>query len=311
MRNISISTQRAGFLLAFLGALLFTSKGIVAKLLYREGVDATTVMGLRMLLSAPVFALIAAWSWGRKPALTAQDGLKILGLGFVGYYLSSFLSFAGLQYISAGLERLVMFLNPTVVLLMGWVWFKRRINRRQWLSMGFCYLGIVAVFWNDAHVTGDVSVIALGTSLIFASTLTYGVYMLLSGEMVSKYGSLRLVSLAMLASTLFTMTHYALSRPFIELFVQSASVWRLSAINALFCTVFPVTLMMLAIQRLGAGPVSQMGMVGPVATVGLSYWILGEPITGLQVLGTALVIVGIVVLSRQKTNSTDNKNVEA
>ena len=303
MRSFNLRSDQVGLLLALAGALFFTSKGIVAKLLYREGVDATTVMGLRMLLSAPLFALIASLTWRSTPALTGSDGLKILGLGFVGYYVSSFLSFAGLQYISAGLERLVMFLHPTVVLLMGWVWFKRRISAHQWLSMGFCYAGIVAVFWNDVHVSGDANAIALGTALIFGSTLTYGVYMLLSGEMVSKYGSLRLVSLAMLASTLFTLTHYAIARPFTELFAQAPTVWRLSAINAVFCTVFPVTLMMLAIKRLGAGPVSQMAMVGPVATLGLGYWILGEPITGLQVLGTALVMVGIVVLSRIKPRS--------
>ena len=296
-----LNARQTGFLIALTGACLFASKGIVAKLLYREGVDATTLMALRMLMSAPVFALIALFNWRSLPALSGLDLLKIAGLGFIGYYLSSFLSFLGLQYVSAGLERLILFLNPTLILLLNWLWFGRRVSKSQWASMGVCYLGIVAVFWNDVHVSGDHTAVLLGSALVLASAVSYALYLLLSGEMVARYGSLRLVSLAMLTSTAYKLGHCAVMHPDGALFTQTAAVWKLASFNAIFCTVIPVTLLMIAVKRLGAGTTAQLGMVSPVATIGFSAVLLNEPITGLQILGTLLAIGGIVILARAKT----------
>lgn len=294
-------------MLAIVGGILFAAKGILAKLLYREGIDATTLMGLRMLLSAPFFACIALYTWRQSPQLVVSDIPKIAGLGFIGYYLSSYLSFLGLEYVSAGLERLILFLNPTVVLLLGMLLFKRRVSSQQWWSMVLAYAGIVLVFWNDIHM-GDAptSRVATGAAIVFAAALTYGFYLLVSGEVVKRYGSLRLVSLAMLASTVYTMIHYTWlsdAGTLGALFVQSRAVWTLSAINALFCTVLPVSILMIAVSRLGAGTAAQAGMVGPVATIFLAHFFLGEAITALQIAGTALVLAGIVVLGRVKDGS--------
>ncbi len=286
------------------GAVLFAAKGVLAKLMYREGIDATTLLALRMLLSAPFFAAMAAYTWRNEPQLIPSDTLKIAGLGFIGYYLSSYLSFLGLEYISVGLERLILFLNPTVVLLLGMVLYKRRVSGQQWLSMALAYAGIVLVFWNDTHASGaPTSQIATGAAIVFASALTYGLYLLLSGEVVKRYGSLRLVSLAMLVSTAYTMVHYVVlgaNHNLASLLVQTPAVWTLSLLNAVLCTVLPVSLLMLAVARLGAGTAAQAGMVGPVATLFLGYFFLNETITVLQMVGTALVMAGMVVLGRAK-----------
>jgi drug/metabolite transporter (DMT)-like permease len=311
-----ISPRNTALGIAVIGAFLFAAKGVIAKLLYREGIDATTLLGLRMLLSAPFFALIAAYTWRNEPRLTLHDGWKIAGLGFIGYYLSSYLSFWGLEYVSVGLERLILFLNPTVVLLLGMVFYQRRVSRQQWLSMALAYAGIVLVFWNDTHTaqagTGAASAangrVLIGALIVFASALTYGLYLLLSGEAVKRYGSLRLVSLAMLVSTVYTMIHYSIvsaaagTGGLRHLWLQSGTVWALSGVNAVFCTVIPVTLLMVAVSRLGAGTAAQAGMVGPVATIFLAYGVLGEAITPLQLAGTALVMAGMVVLGRIKVS---------
>jgi drug/metabolite transporter (DMT)-like permease len=305
--KFTISPRHFALLLAIVGAILFAAKGVLAKLMYREGIDATTLLALRMLLSAPFFAAMAAYTWADKPALVRSDTLKIAGLGFIGYYLSSYLSFLGLEYVSVGLERLILFLNPTVVLLLGMLLYKRRVSGQQWLSMGLAYAGIVLVFWNDTHMdnSGDASTtrIATGAAIVFASALTYGLYLLLSGEAVKRYGSLRLVSLAMLVSTGYTMVHFVVlgeQHSLASLFVQTPTVWGLSLINAVFCTVLPVSMLMVAVSRLGAGTAAQAGMIGPVATIFLGYFFLGEAITVLQMLGTALVMAGMVVLGRVK-----------
>jgi drug/metabolite transporter (DMT)-like permease len=291
-------------LIAVIGAILFAAKGVLAKLMYREGIDATTLLGLRMLLSAPLFAVMAAYTWKDEPRLVRGDALKIAGLGFIGYYLSSYLSFLGLEYVSVGLERLILFLNPTVVLLLGMLLYKKQVSNAQWLSMALAYAGILLVFWNDTHVVGaPTATIALGALIVFASALTYGFYLLQSGEVVKRYGSLRLVSLAMLVSTVYTMVHYAVLSPHHDLsllLVQTPTVWTLSAVNAVFCTVLPVSLLMVAVSRLGAGTAAQAGMIGPVATIFLPYFLLDESITSLQMAGTALVMAGMVVLGRLK-----------
>ncbi len=302
-----MSPRHIALSLAIVGAVLFAAKGVLAKLMYREGIDSTTLLALRMLLSVPFFAAMALATWSNEPRLQRGDILKIAGLGFIGYYLSSYLSFLGLEYVSVGLERLILFLNPTVVLLLGMVLYKKRVSAQQWFSMALAYAGIVLVFWNDTHVAGaPIATIALGASIVFASALTYGFYLLQSGEVVKRYGSLRLVSLAMMVSTVYTMVHYvAMSQhhDLTRLFIQTSTVWTLSLINALFCTVVPVTMLMVAVARLGAGTAAQAGMVGPVATIFLAYFFLDEAITPLQLAGTALVMAGIVVLSRLKSNS--------
>ena len=280
--------------------MFFSTKAVIAKLLYREGIDAVTLIALRMLLSLPVFLAVAAWTWRREPRLDVRDLARIFGLGLLGYYLSSMLDFLGLQYVSAGLERLILFLTPSFVLLIGLLAWGRKATRRQWLSLVVAYAGIVLVFWHDVSLGGEG--VVLGSALVAGAAISYALYLLLSGELLARVGPLRLVALAMTVSTAACLLQYALLRPFPGLFQQSLPVWQLSLLNASLCTVLPVFLTMISVGRIGAGPSAQAGMIGPVSTLFLAAWLLGEPVTALQLAGTGLVLAGMLVLSlRQPT----------
>lgn len=287
-----------GLTIAVVGAVFFSAKAIVAKLLYREGIDAVTLIALRMLLAAPFFLAIALYTFKREPRISRTDAARIVVLGLLGYYLSSFLDFLGLQYISAGLERLILFLTPSFVLLLTIFVMKRHVTGREWLSLAVAYAGIVLVFWHDVRVGGDQ--VLLGGALVFGAAFSYAVYLIMSGEMVQRLGSLRLVSLAMLVSTAACLVQFAVLRPFPALFVQTPAVWGYSLLNATLCTVLPVILTMMAVARIGAGSAAQAGMIGPVSTLFLAYWVLAEPITSLQLAGTALVMGGILILTQKK-----------
>jgi drug/metabolite transporter (DMT)-like permease len=296
--NKTETTYLSGLSLAVIGAVFFSGKAIVAKLLYRHGIDAVTLIGLRMLLSAPVFFGVAIWTWRATPRLGAFDLARIGVLGLLGYYGSSMLDFQGLQYITAGLERLILFLTPSFVLLIGFFAYRRTVMLRQWLSLLCAYAGIVLVFWHDLQIGGGS--VMTGGALVLGAALAYAIYLLLSGELLARVGTLRLVALAMSSSSIACLVQYAVLRPFPTLFDQSAAVWELSVVNASLCTVVPVFVTMIAVSRLGAGLTAQAGMIGPVSTLFLGWWLLGEPITQLQLAGTALVLGGIFLLSTGK-----------
>ncbi|MBP0622150.1 DMT family transporter [Cupriavidus consociatus] len=292
------SPQRAGLAIAAVGAVLFSAKAIVAKLMYRYNVDAVMVLTLRMLFAVPLFMAIGWWQSRRLASLSWVDRGRVVFLGFIGYYLSSFLDFIGLQYITAGLERLILFLTPSFVLLATALVFRRPIRSRQWLSLLLAYAGIVLVFAHDLDVSG--SQVWLGGALVLGSAMTYAVYLILSGELVRRIGSLRLVAYAMCVSTACCVIQYvALGRPVAEL-AQPAPVMWLSLVNAVFCTVLPVSMTMVAVARIGAPLASQAGMIGPVSTLLLGYWLLGEPVSGVQLAGGALVLGGMYLLSAKR-----------
>ncbi|MFP5390166.1 MAG: DMT family transporter [Gammaproteobacteria bacterium] len=287
----------AGLSIAVGGAILFSFKAIIAKLLYRYQLDAVTVLAFRMLFSLPVFGAIALWKMRTDAPLSGRDRWRMVGLGVVGYYMSSFLDFMGLQYITVGLERLILFLTPTFVLLATSLIFKRHISRAQWLAMGVSYAGIVLVFLHDLRGSGTAA--AIGALLVLGSALTYAAYLLGSGEMVRKLGSLRLGAYAMCVSSGACIGQFFLLRP-ASMLVQPMPVYWLSLANAIFCTVLPVFMTMAAVQRIGAPAASQAGMIGPVSTLFLGALLLGEPITAVQLAGTALVMAGIYMLSKNK-----------
>lgn len=287
----------AGLSIAIGGAVLFSTKAVVAKLLYRYQIDAITVLAFRMLFSVPVFAAIAIWKMRTEAPLPVIDRWRLVGLGLIGYYLSSMLDFMGLQYISVGLERLILFLTPTFVLLLTSIFLKRHISRIEWLALVLSYCGIVLVFVHDLHAGGSNTV--LGAVLVLGAAVSYGLYLLLSGEQVRRIGSLRLVSYAMVVSSAACIAQFFALRP-ASMLVQPMPVYWLSLVNAVFCTIFPVFMTMVAVQRIGAATASQAGMVGPVSTLFLGAAILGEPITAVQLAGTVLVLAGIYMLSKKK-----------
>lgn len=290
-------TFLTGLAIAISGAVLFSTKAIVAKLIYRYQVDAVTLIAFRMLFSLPFFAAIALWKAKTEVPLTNGDRGRIVVLGLIGYYLSSFLDFLGLQYISVGLERLILFLTPSFVLLISVFFLKKKIGVLEWMALGTAYLGTVLVFIHDAKLGG--ANVALGSAFVLGSALSYALYLLLSGELVRRVGALRLVAYAMCVSSAACILQFFVLRP-ASMLVQPAAVYGWSLVNAVLCTVLPVFLTMIAVARIGASSTSQAGMIGPVSTLFLGAVILGEPITGIQLTGTALVLTGIYLLSRKK-----------
>jgi len=288
-------SQATGLLLAFLGAIAFSGKAIIVKLAYRHGVDAVTLIMYRMLFALPIFAVMAWWaSRGRDP-LTRRDWAGVAWLGFTGYYLASFLDFAGLAYVSASLERLILYLNPTLVVLLGWALYGRRVRWPQMVGMGISYCGVLLVFGSEASLQGPH--VAWGVLLVFLSAVSYAVYLVYSGEMVRRLGALRLVGLATTVACLCCLLQFAVLRPWSAALVAPEVVW-LSLLNATLCTAVPVLLVMLAIERIGADLTAQTGMIGPLSTILLGVWLLGEPFTPTIAAGTGLVIAGIYVFTR-------------
>jgi drug/metabolite transporter (DMT)-like permease len=284
-----------GLTLATLGAISFSAKAIIVKLAYRHGVDAVTLIMFRMLFALPFFLTMAWWTSRGKPALTRREGLSVFGLGVTGYYLASYLDFAGLSYISASLERLILYLNPTLVLLLGLVLYKRPISRMQQLGMAISYVGVLVVFGHEVNLSGEG--VALGALLVFLSAVSYAVYLSFSGELVQKLGSLRLVGWATSVACVLCIAQFLLMRPLSAALVAPEVLW-LSVLNATLCTVVPVVLVMMAIERIGSGLAAQAGMIGPVSTLLMGVFILGEPLTVWVAAGTALVLLGIYVFSR-------------
>ncbi len=282
-------------LLATVGAIAFSGKAIIVKLAYRYGVDAVTLIMYRMLFALPIFATMAWWASRGKAALSRKDWLGVLWLGFTGYYLASFLDFAGLAYISASLERLILYLNPTLVLLLGLLLYGRRITRAQLLGMAVSYGGVVLVFGHEITLLGPEA--AWGALLVFLSAISYALYLVYSGEMVKRLGALRLVGLATSVACLCCIVQFLLLRPLDAAWVAPQVIW-LSVLNATLCTAVPVLMVMMAIERIGAGLAAQTGMVGPMSTILMGVLILGEPFTAWVAAGTVLVIAGIFVFSR-------------
>ncbi len=286
-----------GLLLAGAGSIAFSGKAIIVKLAYRHGVDAVTLIMYRMLFALPMFALLAWWAGRGKSALTARDRWTILGLGFSGYYLASYLDFAGLQFISASLERLILYLNPTIVLALGALLFRRRVSGRQLLALAVSYSGVALVFGHEVQLVGPHA--ALGAALVFASAVSYALYLVYSGEEVRRLGALRLTGLATSVACLLCIAQFLLLRPLSAMAVAPQVIW-LSLLNATVCTFAPVLMVMMAIERVGATLVAQTGMIGPLSTIAMSVLILGEPFTAWIAAGTLLVLAGIWLLAHAR-----------
>lgn len=290
----------SGLLLASAGSVAFSGKAIIVKLAYRHGVDAVTLIMYRMLFALPLFLALAWWATyrqggGQRVALTSRDWMGVVGLGVTGYYLASFLDFWGLSYISASLERLILYLNPTLVLLLGWLLYRRRIGVMQAVAMAVSYAGVLLVFGHEANFAGAEA--ALGAVLVFGSAISYAVYLVYSGEMVKRMGSMRLVGLATSVACVLCLLQFVLLRPMSAAVVAPEVIW-LSVLNATACTFAPVLMVMMAIERIGAGLAAQTGMIGPMSTIAMGVLLLDEPFNIWIVAGTALVVSGVFLVTR-------------
>jgi drug/metabolite transporter (DMT)-like permease len=286
-----------GIFLALGGSIAFSGKAIIVKLAYRYGADAVTLLMYRMLIALPFFLVMAWWAGRGKAALTWAQWRQVVFLGFSGYYLASFLDFAGLQYITASLERLILYLNPTIVLLLGWLLWGKKISRNQLIAFALSYAGILLVFGHEVKLDG--ANVGLGALLVLASALSYALYLSYSGQLVQALGSLRLAGLATSVACLLCIAQFAVLKPFTALQVPPSVLW-LSLLNALACTVAPVLMVMMAIERLGSAKTAQIGMVGPMSTILMGVWLLDEPMNLWIVAGTILVLSGVYWVSRSR-----------
>jgi drug/metabolite transporter (DMT)-like permease len=285
---------------AALAAIGFSAKAIMIKLAYAEHVDALTLLALRMAFSAPLFLLVALWS-GRQsqaPALERRDWFAVLALGLLGYYLSSLLDFVGLQYISASLERLVLFLYPTLVVLLTAVLFKQPIRTREAIPLAVSYAGIALVFMHDAR--GSQPGLVIGASLVFIATVSYSLYLIGAGHFIARIGSVRFTAYAMTVACMATLAHFGLTHSLTNLALPSR-VYALGLALALFSTVLPAFMIAAGIRRIGAGRTALIGAIGPVATLLIAHWVLAEGLSAQQIAGSALVLAGVLAVSMAKS----------
>lgn len=290
----------AGAVLAIAAAVGFSFKAILVKLAYPYGVDTVTLLALRMAFALPVFALVWLREARRDPPgrLTRADWVKVGAIGVVGYYGSSYLDFLGLQYITAGLERLILYTYPTLVLLISLFAFGRRIGRRELIALVLCYAGIAVVFAHDLTVAGDKHRVLVGGALVFCSALTYAFYLIGSGRLLARVGPARFTAHAMLCASAVVLLQFFVMRPLAALELPW-QVYGLSAAMAIFSTVLPIFMLSAAIRRLGSDQVSLIGSIGPVATIFFGWWLLGEAVSAMQLAGAALVLGGVLLASRR------------
>lgn len=305
MNSLRISLERhlrSGSLYAVLAALGFSFKAIFVKLAYAAGpVDAVTLLALRMGLSLPLFAwLVWASRGSASTPLTLGDGFRVAVLGLLGYYLSSLFDFYGLQFISAGLERLILFTYPTLVLIFQAIALRERPTPRTLVAMGLCYLGLGIAFVHDLGTAGGGHAVLVGSLWVFASAVTYALYYSGTGMMLKRMGSMRMAGLCGSASSLMVLAHYLLVADVTQLAQLPAAVWANATMMALFSTVLPIYWVALAIQRLGPTHTAAVGNLGPVLTMLASWAILSEAISGYQIAGLVLVLLGVSRLKPAK-----------
>lgn len=295
----SLIPDQIGLLCAVLAAVGFSFKAILVKLAYQYGVDAETLLALRMTFSLPFF-MAMAWISARREstALTLSDGAWLCGLGLFGYYLASYLDFLGLHYISAALERLILFVYPTLVVILSALFFGQPITRRVLGALALCYAGIALAVAHDLRMAGLARDIVIGSALVFGSALSYALYLLGNGIVVGRLGAVRVTAFASIVACALAISQFLLMRP-IAVLLQPWPVYALALAMALFSTVLPVWLVSEAIRRLGAGPVALTGSLGPIVTLLLAWLLLDEALGMAQLAGAALVIAGVTVMARR------------
>jgi drug/metabolite transporter (DMT)-like permease len=294
---VTTSSYRAwGIALALLGVVAFSVRPILIKLAYAYVTDPVTLIALRMVFSLPFLAALAFWvrrDTARTP-LTRRDWWAVLFLGFLGYYLASFLDFLGLQYISAGLGRLVLFLYPTITVLLSALFLGKYVNRRDIVALVLSYAGLALVL--SQGFAGEQRNLTLGALLVFGSALCYAVYLVSSSQVVTRIGSMRFTAYATSVASLLCILQFLLLRPLSALQLPP-QVYGLAMVMAVGCTVLPVYVTAEALRRIGANQVAIIGAAGPATTIFLGWLGLEERMTLLQVAGAALVLAGVLLVT--------------
>jgi drug/metabolite transporter (DMT)-like permease len=288
-----------GILFALGGTIAFAFRPVLVKLGYEAApVSATTLLFLRMSLSLPFFAAVAWWL-RREPPLAHRDWLGIVGLGFLGYYLASLLDFLGLQYVPAGLGRLIMFLYPTLVVILSALFLSRRPTARELSALAMTYAGIALVLAHQLGAEPEHRQFLLGAALIFGSAMSYAVYLVTGSQLVKRVGSMRFTAYTMMVSTAPALVQFALLESPAALRLPG-EVWLYAILLATVCTVLPVFLVAEALKRIGANHFALIGGLGPVTTVLADFVLLGGALTPLQLAGGALVVAGVLLVTLKK-----------
>ncbi len=290
----------AGFVL--IAALGFSAKAVIIKLAYQHGqhVDAITLMALRMVLALPIFLLVSFWQ-GKKNqsySLRGKDWLGILILGAVGYYWSSLLDFTGLQFISAGLERVILFLYPTFVILFSAIIFRLPISLRVLLALLISYSGMLVIFIENMQMD-SVNVIK-GSVLVFSSAISFALFLIGSGVMIKRMGSARFTALSMSTACLVTLAHFGINHELKALDLPK-EIYVLGILMAVFSTILPAFLMNAGIRRIGSGTASIISSTGPIGTLFLAWFFLQETVSWIQITGTFLVLIGVYIASQARS----------
>jgi drug/metabolite transporter (DMT)-like permease len=295
-----LSYRTWGLIFALAGTLAFSFRPILIKLSYAaHPVSPATLLFLRMTLSLPFFLAVGWWLRNQEPRLSGRDWAAVAALGFIGYYLASFLDFLGLQYVGAGVGRLIMFLYPTLVLLLSFLFLKKSPTWRQMLALVVSYAGIALVVSNQ--VSAENRSFVLGALLIFGGALAYAAYLVAGSQVVRRVGSMRFTAYSMAVSTVPAVVQFFVMEAPGTALALPAQVWLYVLVLATFITVLPVFLQAEALKRIGANEFALIGAVGPVSAAVMSALALDEPFTAAQVLGAGLVIAGVLLISLKRS----------
>lgn len=291
------------YLIAAASSLFFCSKGVFVKSAYTHDVDTITILALRMAMAMPFFGLVAWITSLGAERLDLVTWGKLAGLGFVGYYLSSFVNFSGLQYISVGLERIVLFTYPSIVLLLGIMFGKSKWNWKILGPLTLAYGGILLAFAGEAYGKGSPADTVKGVALIFTSAVTYAVFILVSADLTRQVGALRFTSIVVGFSCVFVLTHYAMVHDVTDLVELTKPVYMYGGVLAVFGTVIPSFLMGIGLKRAGSEKFAIIGTIGPVGTVVLAWLVLGEALNVGQLVGFVLSLAGGLAITLMKSRS--------
>lgn len=297
-----------GVIIALLGAICFSTKAIFVKLAYRDTeVDAVSLLALRMIFSLPFFLITAYTSSSKETNVkfTTKQWIGVALVGCLGYYISSLLDFLGLQYVTAGIERLILFIYPTLVLLMSSVFFKERIRPIQWLALAITYAGLLIAFFSEADFSSSQNRnFIFGSLMILLCAFTYAGYIVGSGRLIPLVGASKFNSYAMSFASVGVLLHFAITSDN-SLLHYEPTVYFYSVAMALISTVIPSYMVVQGIKRIGSDNAAIVGSIGPVSTLIMANIFLGESISIFQIAGTAMILLGVLLVSGQKQKAVN------
>jgi drug/metabolite transporter (DMT)-like permease len=311
MKRTNLYNQ--GFLWAVLGTILFSTKAILIKLCFKTtNIDASSLLMLRMLFALPFYAA-AMWYYFAnqqlkkvKPSTYFAAGL----IGLLGYYMSSLFDFIGLQYVSASIERIILFIYPTLAVLLNLLIFKVAITKRQWLAILITYIGIGLAYWGELNQIPDTKMFFFGTWMILLCAITFAFYLVGSGKIIPKIGAPQFTSLSMLAASVGIFIHYFVTHQqgiasIVDMpILYSSSIWLVIAL-AIIGTVIPSFLMSGGMKRIGSNDLAIITSIGPVSTLFQARWILNEAFSWEQILGTVFVVLGVILVKKVGATQTN------